>query len=83
MRRDDRETTLFTIITSLLDFGMTVVGLNYGFTCQMKVDEITGDAPYGATTIDADVPRQPNENELVGARHQGCAIAENAAIFHR
>ena len=37
---------LFTIITNLLHFGMTVV-----FAGQMKVDEITGGAPYGATTI--------------------------------
>jgi NAD(P)H dehydrogenase (quinone) len=26
-----QETTLFTIITNLLHFDMTVVGLNYGF----------------------------------------------------
>ena len=26
-----QETTLFTIISNLLHFGMTVVGLNYGF----------------------------------------------------
>jgi NAD(P)H dehydrogenase (quinone) len=81
-RHDGHEMTLFTIITNLLHFGMTVVGLNYGFTGQTKVDEITGDAPYGATTIDgADVLRQPSENELVGARYQGCAIAETAAIL--
>ncbi|HUE68363.1 MAG TPA: hypothetical protein VMP38_09290 [Candidatus Acidoferrum sp.] len=46
-----QETTLFIIITNLLHFGMTVVGLNYGFTGQMKVDEISSCAPYGATTI--------------------------------
>jgi NAD(P)H dehydrogenase (quinone) len=40
-----QETTLFTIITNLLHFGMTVVGLNYGFAGHMKVDEITGGAP--------------------------------------
>src|SRR6201998_2306145 len=44
-------TTLFSIITNLLHFGMTVVGLNYGFAGQMKLDEVTGGAPYGATTI--------------------------------
>src|SRR6185437_862314 len=36
------ETTLFTIITNLLHFGMTVVGLNYGFAGQMGVKEVTG-----------------------------------------
>ena len=46
-----QETTLFSIITNLLHFGMTVVGLNYGFAGQMKLDEVTGGSPYGATTI--------------------------------
>ena len=79
-----QETTLFTIITNLLHFGMTVVGLNYGFAGQMKVDEITGGAPYGATTIAGpDAQRQPSENELAGARYQGRAIAETAAKLHR
>ena len=78
-----QETTLFTIITNLLHFGMTVVGLNYGFAGQMKVDEITGGAPYRATTIAGlDAQRQPSENELAGARYQVRAIAETAAKLH-
>jgi NAD(P)H dehydrogenase (quinone) len=78
-----QETTLFSIITNLLHLGMTVVGLNYGFAGQMKVDEITGGAPYGATTIaGTDAQRQPSENELAGARYQGRAIAETAAKIH-
>src|SRR3954464_7437976 len=48
-----QETTLFSIITNLLHFGMTIVGLNYGFAGQMKLDEVTGGSPYGATTIAA------------------------------
>jgi NAD(P)H dehydrogenase (quinone) len=78
-----QETTRFTIITNLLHFGMTMVGLNYGFAGQMKVDEITGGAPYGATTIAGlDAQRQPSENELAGARYQVRAIAETAAKLH-
>src|SRR5262249_7922577 len=46
-----QETTLFTIITNLLHFDMTMVKLNYVFVGQMKVDEINGGAAYGATTI--------------------------------
>jgi NAD(P)H dehydrogenase (quinone) len=70
-----QETTLFT--SNLLHFGMTVVGLHYGFAGQMKVDEITVGAPCGATTIAGlDAQRQPSENELAGARYQGRAIAE-------
>ncbi len=78
-----QETTLFTIITNLLHFGMTIVGLNYGFQGQMKVDEVTGGSPYGATTITAgDGSRQPSANELEGARYQGRVIAETAKKLH-
>src|ERR1700749_1760762 len=78
-----QEMTLFSIITNLLHFGMTIIGLNYGFSGQMKVDEITGGAPYGATTIAGlDAKRQPSENELAGARYQGRAIAETAVKLH-
>jgi NAD(P)H dehydrogenase (quinone) len=78
-----QETTLFSIITNLLHFGMTIVGLNYGFAGQMKLDEVTGGAPYGATTITGgDGSRQPSENELAGARYQGRVIAETANKLH-
>jgi NAD(P)H dehydrogenase (quinone) len=78
-----QETTLFSIITNLLHFGMTVVGLNYGFAGQMKLDEVTGGSPYGATTITGgDGSRQPSANELAGARYQGRAIAETAKKLH-
>src|SRR6202161_714161 len=74
-----QETTLFSIITNLLHFGMTIIGLNYGFSGHMWLDEITGGSPYGATTITGgDGSRQPSENELNGARYQGRKIAEVA-----
>jgi NAD(P)H dehydrogenase (quinone) len=75
-----QETTLFSIITNLLHFGMVVVGLDYGHAGQMTLAEITGGSPYGASTIaGGDGSRQPSENELVGARYQGRKIAETAA----
>jgi NAD(P)H dehydrogenase (quinone) len=78
-----QETTLFSIITNLLHFGMTVVGLNYGFAGQMKLDEVTGGSPYGATTISGgDGSRQPSVNELAGARYQGRMIAQTANKLH-
>jgi len=78
-----QETTLFSIITNLLHFGMTIVGLNYGFAGQMGVKEVTGGAPYGATTItDGDGSRLPSANELAGARYQGRTIAETAIKLH-
>lgn len=75
-----QETTLFSVITNLLHFGMVVVGLDYGFAGQMTLSEVTGGSPYGATTIaGGDGSRQPSENELAGARYQGRRIAETAA----
>jgi NAD(P)H dehydrogenase (quinone) len=74
-----QETTLFSIITNLLHFGMVIVGLDYGHAGQMTLDEITGGSPYGATTIaGGDGSRQPTANELTGARYQGRKIAETA-----
>lgn len=77
------ETTLFSILTNLLHFGMVVVGLNYGYSGQMRLDEITGGSPYGATTVTgSDGSRQPSENEMNGARYQGRIIAEIAKKLH-
>jgi len=78
-----QETTLFSIITNLLHFGMVIVGLDYGHTDQMRIDEVTGGSPYGATTIaGGDGSRQPTEGELAGARYQGRKIAETAIKLH-
>ncbi len=75
-----QETTLFSILTNLLHFGMTIVGLDYGFQGQMGVDEVKGGSPYGATTIaDGDGSRLPSAVELEGARYQGRRVAETAA----
>lgn len=75
-----QETTLFSLITNLLHFGMVIVGLPYSHQGQMNMDEIVGGAPYGATTIaSGDGSRQPSEIELAGARHQGELVAKTAA----
>jgi NAD(P)H dehydrogenase (quinone) len=74
------ETTLFSIITNLMHFGLTIVGLPYSHQGQMRNDEIVGGAPYGATTVaGGDGSRQPSETDLAGARHQGELIARTAA----
>jgi NAD(P)H dehydrogenase (quinone) len=78
-----QETTLFSVITNLLHFGMVIVGLDYGHAGQMTLDEITGGSPYGASTIaGGDGSRKPTENELNGARYQGRKIAEVANKLH-
>lgn len=75
-----QETTLFSIITNLMHFGMVIVGLPYSHQGQMTLDEIVGGAPYGATTIaGGDGSRQPSAIELEGARHQGELVARTAA----
>src|SRR6476646_8602243 len=74
-----QEQTLFSIITNLMHFGLTIVGLDYGYQGQMGVKEVHGGTPYGATTIaDGDGSRQPSEIDLGGARYQGRRIAEVA-----
>ncbi|MDE2238799.1 MAG: NAD(P)H:quinone oxidoreductase [Rhodospirillales bacterium] len=75
-----QETTLLNIHTNLLHLGMVIVGLPYSFQGQLKLDEVTGGAPYGATTIAAgDGSRQPSANELEGAHFLGRHVAEIAA----
>jgi NAD(P)H dehydrogenase (quinone) len=75
-----QETTLFSVITNLLHLGLVIVGLPYSFQGQMKLDEIVGGAPYGATTIaGGDGSRQPSQTELDGARFQGELVARTAA----
>ncbi len=74
-----QETTLLSIITNLLHFGMVVVGLPYSFKGMMTVGEVVGGAPYGATTIaGGDGSRQPSAAELDGARYQGQVVARTA-----
>jgi NAD(P)H dehydrogenase (quinone) len=78
-----QETTLFSVITNLLHFGMVIVGLPYSFQGQMRLDEITGGSPYGVTTIaGGQGQRLPSENELEGARFQGRHVAEIAKKLH-
>ena len=74
-----QEVTLFSLITNLLHFGMTIVGLPYSHQGQMTLDEIVGGSPYGATTIAGGTgARQPSELDLAGARHQGELVAMTA-----
>jgi NAD(P)H dehydrogenase (quinone) len=74
-----QEVTLFSIITNLFHFGMTVVGLPYSHQGQMTLDEIVGGSPYGATTVAGSAgQRQPSALDLAGARHQGELIGQTA-----
>ncbi|MGC3981328.1 MAG: NAD(P)H:quinone oxidoreductase [Steroidobacteraceae bacterium] len=72
-----QESTILSFHTTLLHLGFIIVGLPYSAKGQMRVDEITGGSPYGATTIaGGDGKRQPSENEIELAEFQGKHVAE-------
>jgi len=75
-----QESTILSFHITLLHQGMIVVGLPYAFQGQMRIDEITGGSPYGASTIAGGKgERMPSENELAAARFQGKHVATIAA----
>ena len=70
------ETTLYSLMSNLIHHGMVISGLPYSFQGQLKLDAVTGGSPYGATTIAAgDGSRQPDANELEGAKFLGQHVA--------
>lgn len=76
-----QESTILATHVVMLHLGMVIVGLPYAFKGQMRMDEITGGSPYGASTLADDGhggDRQPSANELDGARFQGRHVAETA-----
>ena len=71
-----QETTITSFHLTLFHLGMVIVGLPYAFQGQMRMDEITGGSPYGASTIASPTgERQPSDNELDAARFQGNHVA--------
>ncbi len=78
-----QESTLLSLHTTLLHHGLVIAGLPYAWQGQMRIDEITGGSPYGASTITGgDGKRMPSDNELEGARFQGRYVAELATKLH-
>ena len=74
-----QESTILSVHTTLLHQGMVIVGLPYTFKDQMRMDQITGCSPYGASTIAGQSgERMPSDNELEGARFQGRHLTEIA-----
>ncbi len=75
-----QESTILSFFNTLLHHGMIIVGLPYTFLGQMRIDEITGCSPYGASTIAGPKgERMPSENELEAARFQGRHVAKIAS----
>jgi len=79
-----QESTLLSFHITLLHHGFVIVGLPYTFQGQMRIDEITGGSPYGASTIaGGSGERMPSENELDAARFQGKHVATIASNLKR
>jgi NAD(P)H dehydrogenase (quinone) len=75
-----QESTILSFHISLLHHGFVIVGLPYAFQGQMRIDEVTGGSPYGASTIaGGSGERMPSENELDAAQFQGRHVAEIAS----
>jgi len=73
-----QETTLFSIIRTLLHHGLVISGLPYSFQGQMTEEEIVGGSPYGASTVTGQT-RRPSDLDLEGARYLGRRVAELAS----
>lgn len=71
-----QETTITSFHTTLLHLGMIIVGVPYSEKRLLVMNEITGGSPYGASTLAGSGDRQPSENELLIAQHQGKHVAE-------
>lgn len=81
-----QESTILSTHIVLMHLGMVVVGLPYSFKGQMRMDEITGGSPYGASTLadgGDETDRQPSANELEAARFQGSHVATVARAIAR
>ena len=75
-----QESTVLSFHITLLHHGFIIVGLPYTFVGQMRMDEITGGSPYGASTIAGEQgKRMPSANELEAARYQGRHVAAIAS----
>jgi len=74
-----QETTTISTLITLLHHGLVFVGLPYSYQEQMRIDQITGGSPYGASTITGGLgERMPSENELVLAKYLGKHLTEIA-----
>ncbi len=75
-----QETTLLNIATFFYHHGMVITGVPYSEQGLLKMSEVSGGTPYGASTIaGAKGERLPSENELAIARTQGRFATEIAS----
>jgi NAD(P)H dehydrogenase (quinone) len=73
------ESTIFSILTSMMHHGIITVGLPYSFQGLLEMNELAGGSPYGATSVTgADGSRWPSKVDLEGGKFQGRHIARIA-----
>jgi NAD(P)H dehydrogenase (quinone) len=72
-----QETTITSFHTTLLHFGMVLVGLPYTFKDLSTMREVTGGTPYGASCVTGagSELRMPSALELDMCRYQGEHVA--------
>lgn len=70
------ETTVTSTWLTLAHHGMVIVPIGYGIPEMFDISEVRGGSPYGAATLaGGDGSRQPSQEELTVARHQGELVA--------
>ena len=76
-----QESTILSMIPTLLHHGMIVVGLPYTFELLMTMREVTGGTPYGASCVTGagSELRMPSALELEMCRFQGEHVARITA----
>ena len=73
------ESTIISVVITLMHHGMIYVGLPYACPELADVSEVKGGSPWGAATIAGpDGSRQPSAKELAQARFQGQRVASIA-----
>ena len=74
------ESTIMSVVNTLMHHGMIYVGLPYSCPGLADVGDAKGGSPWGAGTLaGADGSRQPTAQELAQARFQGRHVATIAA----
>lgn len=70
------ETTVLTSLPNFVHQGMVYIPVGYTFPPQTNMEYLHGGTAYGASTFAAgDGSRQPIEEELAHAEHQGKHVA--------
>ena len=78
------ESSLMSMVNTLVHYGMVFVGLPYSCPELTDLSEVSGGSPWGAATIaGADGSRQPIAKELAMARFQGRHVADITARLCR